>query len=207
MTVANITCKYGSCFTNSFPIAIQIRWKFCFTLTLTLAQWSLQIFVQGTTAVLSWHVQKFVAIGCPTTELQQGEVSIEFELRAKKNNEMSSRLETDRRHTSLSQIQIQTFYCHNHVRHRFNTLRPRQNGCHFADDTFKCIFFNKNVRIAIKISLNFVRKGPINNIPSLVKIMAWCWPGDKPLSEPMMIRLPTHICVTRPYELTKSAHK
>ena len=28
--------------------------------------------------------------------------------------------------------------------------------------------------------------------------MAWHWPGDKPLSEPMMVRLPMHICVTRP---------
>ena len=25
--------------------------------------------------------------------------------------------------------------------------------------------------------------GPINNIPALVQIMAWCRPGDKPLSE------------------------
>ena len=29
-------------------------------------------------------------------------------------------------------------------------------------------------------------------------IMAWCRPGDKPLSEPMMVSLTTHICVTRP---------
>ena len=28
--------------------------------------------------------------------------------------------------------------------------------------------------------------------------MAWRRPGDKPLSGPMMVRLPTHICVTRP---------
>ena len=28
--------------------------------------------------------------------------------------------------------------------------------------------------------------------------MAWRRPGDKPLSEPMVVRLPTHICVTRP---------
>ena len=28
--------------------------------------------------------------------------------------------------------------------------------------------------------------------------MAWRRPGDKPLSEPMMVILPTHICVTRP---------
>ena len=79
-----------------------------------------------------------------------------------------------------------------------NTLRPRQNGRHFADDTFKRIFLNENVRISIKISLKFVPTGPINNIPALVQIMAWRQPGDKPLSEPMMVRLPTHICVTRP---------
>ena len=79
-----------------------------------------------------------------------------------------------------------------------NTLRPRQNGRHFADDTFKRIFLNENVRILIKISLKFVPEGPINNIPALAQIMAWRRPGDKPLYEPMMIRLPTHICVTRP---------
>ena len=38
----------------------------------------------------------------------------------------------------------------------------------------------------------------INNIPALVQIMAWRRPGDKPLSEPMMFSLPTHICITRP---------
>ena len=50
----------------------------------------------------------------------------------------------------------------------------------------------------MNISLKFVTNGSINNIPSLVQIMAWCLPCDKPLSEPMMVRLPTHICVTRP---------
>ena len=79
-----------------------------------------------------------------------------------------------------------------------NTLRPRQNGRHFADDIFKCIFQNENVWIPIKISLKFVPKGPINNILALVQIMAWRRPGDKPLSEPMMVSLPTHICVARP---------
>ena len=83
-----------------------------------------------------------------------------------------------------------------------NTLRPRQNGHHFTDDTFKRIFVNENVGVLIEISLKFVPKGPINNIPALVQIMAWvtAWrrPGDKPLSEPMMVCLPTHICVTRP---------
>ena len=59
------------------------------------------------------------------------------------------------------------------------------------------LVLNENVWIPIKNSLKFVPKGPINNIPTLVQIMAWCWPGDKPLSEPMMIILLTHICVTR----------
>ena len=81
---------------------------------------------------------------------------------------------------------------------RVNTLRPRQHGRHFADDTFKRIFLNENVVISIKISLKFVSKGPINNIPALVRIMAWRRPGDKPSSETMLASLLTHICVTRP---------
>ena len=72
---------------------------------------------------------------------------------------------------------------------KFNPLRPRQNGRHFADDIFNSIFINENVWIPIKISLKFVPNGliKINNIPALVQIMAWRRPGDKPLSEPMMV--------------------
>ena len=76
-----------------------------------------------------------------------------------------------------------------------NTLRPRRNEQHFADDIFKHIFFNENVGILIKISLKFVRKGPISNIPALVQIMAWHCSGNEPLSELMMISLPMHISV------------
>ena len=86
----------------------------------------------------------------------------------------------------------------------FNTLRPRQNGIHFADDMFKCIFWNENVWIPIEISLKFVPKGSINNNPALFQMMAWRRPGDKPLSEPMMVSSLTHICVTRP-QLVKTA--
>ena len=78
-----------------------------------------------------------------------------------------------------------------------NTLWPRQNGHHFADDTFKHTFLNKDVRISIKISLKFVLMGPINNIPTLVQIRAWRQPGIKSLSEPMMFRSSSHICATR----------
>ena len=80
----------------------------------------------------------------------------------------------------------------------FNSLRLRLNRHPFADDIFKCIFLNENERILPRISLKFVLKVPINNIPTLIQIMAWRRPGDKPLSEPMMVSLLTHICVTRP---------
>ena len=59
-------------------------------------------------------------------------------------------------------------------------------------------FLNENVGIPNKFSLKFVPKGPINNIPALVQIMAWRRSGDTPLSEPIMVRLLTHICVTQP---------
>ena len=80
------------------------------------------------------------------------------------------------------------------AKNSFITFRPRQNGRHFAD----AIFLNENAWIALKISLKFVSKVRINNIPALVQIMAWHRPGDKSLSEPMMVSLLAHICVTRP---------
>ena len=68
----------------------------------------------------------------------------------------------------------------------------------FANDIFECIFVNENAWISIQMSHKFVPKGQINNTPALVQIMAWCLQGgDKPLSEPMMVRLLTRMCVTR----------
>ena len=56
----------------------------------------------------------------------------------------------------------------------------------FADDIFKRIFLNENIRILVQFSLKFVPKGSIDKIPALVQIMAWRRIGDKPLSEPML---------------------
>ena len=80
----------------------------------------------------------------------------------------------------------------------FDKLRPRPNGRYFREYIVKSIFLNDNVYIFIKISLKFVLKGPFNNIPALVQIMAWRRPGDRVQSEPMMGRLQTPICVTKP---------
>ena len=89
----------------------------------------------------------------------------------------------------------------------WKSLRSRQNGRHLPDDIFKCISFNENVWISIEISLKFVRKGSINNIPALVLIMAWRRPGDKPLSGLMMVRLLRHICITQPQWVNCTCHK
>ena len=73
-------------------------------------------------------------------------------------------------------------------------LRPWQNGRRSADDTFKRIFLNENVRISIKISPKFVPEGPINEQYSSIGSDN----GLPPTSEPMMPSLPTHICVIWP---------
>ena len=76
-----------------------------------------------------------------------------------------------------------------------NTLRPRKIWRHFANDIFICIFLNGTVWIPIEIALKFVSKGPLNNIPALVQWMAWQHPGFKPLSEAVVVSLPTHTCI------------
>ena len=68
----------------------------------------------------------------------------------------------------------------------------------FPDSIFEYVFLDQNKWISIEISLQFVAKGSVNNIPALVQIMTWRRPGDKPLSETMIFTLPTHIWVTRP---------
>ena len=90
-------------------------------------------------------------------------------------------------------------------------LGPRHNGRHFPDDIFKCIFLIKIYKFWLrfhwnlfpKVQLlifhwNLFPKDQIVNIPALVQMMALHRQGYKPLSEPMMVNLLTHICVTRP---------
>ena len=47
-------------------------------------------------------------------------------------------------------------------------LPPGQNGRHFADNIFICIFVNDRFCILIKISLKFVPKSSIDINPALI---------------------------------------
>ena len=77
-----------------------------------------------------------------------------------------------------------------------NTLRPRRNGQQFPDDIFKRV---KMFEFQLKFHWSMFAKGPINNIPALVHIMAWRLDGTKALFEPMMVTLQMHISVTQPH--------
>ena len=74
---------------------------------------------------------------------------------------------------SLWHLQSIVTICHEYVCPLSSYIETRQNSCHFADDIFKCIFFNENVSIVNEISLKFVPIGPIDNMPALIQIMAW----------------------------------
>ena len=80
-----------------------------------------------------------------------------------------------------------------------NSLRPSQNGRHFADDIFKCIFLNEIYEFRLRFHRNlFLWFELILFQHWFTEILAWRRPADKPLSEPMMVNLLTHICVIRP---------
>ena len=82
------------------------------------------------------------------------------------------------------------YFAHSHYQvcphEDMNSSPLGQNGRHFADDVFRCIFVNEKFYTLIKISLKFVLKGPIDNNPAFVQIMAWHRIGNKPLLEQML---------------------
>ena len=80
--------------------------------------------------------------------------------------------------------------------HRIRTLTHwgRDKMVAISQITFSNAFFLMKM---YEFLLRFP-KVPIYNIPALVQIMAWRRPGDKPLSEPMMVTLLMHSCITQP---------
>ena len=81
-----------------------------------------------------------------------------------------------------------------------NTLTPRKKLSPFRKLHFQKQFFRENVWISLKISLNFVAKVPVTNIPTLVQIILWfgTGQGNKPSSGPLVVSLQMHKYVTRP---------
>ena len=77
------------------------------------------------------------------------------------------------------------------------TLRPRQYGCHFADDIFECIFLNENQYCFISKSAGFFPKDSLKNNPTLVQI----WLDVEKMTSHYLNGwwhdLLVHICITR----------
>ena len=71
-----------------------------------------------------------------------------------------------------------------------NSSPPGQNGRHIG------IFLNETDKIPIQISLKLITRRPTDNESALVRLMAWRRTGGKPLPEPRMTQLLTHICGT-----------
>ena len=103
--------------------------------------------------------------------------------------------------TPISKKHFVSAWATNHPSSGLNTLRPRQMDAIWQTTFSNAFSWMKMFEFLLNfhwVLFKFVPTGQINNIPALVQIMAWRRPGDKPLSEPMMVSLPTHICVTRP---------
>ena len=75
---------------------------------------------------------------------------------------------------------LETHWSYLRYRCTSKTLRPCQIGRHFADNAFKCIFFNKNVLFCFKFHWQFPMS--FNNNLVLVQILAWHLTGSKLLS-------------------------
>ena len=78
-------------------------------------------------------------------------------------------------------IQYYIQHCNDKCQIWINSSFFEQNGCHFAEVIFKCIFMNEKFCILIPISLKFLPKGPIDNKSTPVQVMAWRRAGDKSL--------------------------
>ena len=72
----------------------------------------------------------------------------------------------------------------------FGTMRPGQDGWHFAGNIFKCLFLNENFCLLI---FNLLPLGSIDNMSYVVQVLAWRWTGSKPLSELMMTKFSCNI--------------
>ena len=93
-------------------------------------------------------------------------------------------------------------HVHTCVWHCVNTLRAEQNGDHFAANIFKCIFLCLEWKFEYLDLIYNEACSSINNISSLVQVMAWHQTGAKPLPESMKTKVPDAIWHRWPQLLT-----
>ena len=79
-----------------------------------------------------------------------------------------------------------------------NTLSPRRNGHNFPDDIFKGICLHENDELRLRFHWRLFLSFQSSIFATLVQTIAWRWPGDKPLSEAMVVSLLAHVHYTRP---------
>ena len=79
----------------------------------------------------------------------------------------------------------------------FNTLRQKQNGRHFLDDFSNAFSWKKIYEFQLRF--NFFRSLclRVQLLTFRHRLRQWLGAGDRPLSGPMLVSLPTHICITR----------
>ena len=77
--------------------------------------------------------------------------------------------------------------------HAFLCIQAETKWPSFSRRHFQMHYYNGNVSTSMKISLNFARKDQINNTSVLVQIITWHRPGERPLSERMMVSELKHI--------------
>ena len=102
--------------THDFSSRIKIWWKICFDPNWILIQWSLQHFAHAMTALLSWHVQKFVVILLPEFELHQNKNPSSLNFDGKMLVKWSPDKDDFQQHLPITRI------CHSHHAHlRYKT--------------------------------------------------------------------------------------
>ena len=86
------------------------------------------------------------------------------------------------------------------------TLRPEQDGRHFADDILKGMFLKENDCISIQIMMRLIPKGPIDSKWVWVQVMAWCLFSANPLLKPIVTQFTDLIYVSPVASSTKEVN-
>ena len=99
-----------------------------------------------------------------------------------------------------------TEYVHlSHIKELTHWGRDKMTA--ISQTTFSSAFsWTKIFEFRLRFHWSLFPKGPIDNIPRLVQIMAWRRSGDKPLSEQVTESLLTYICITRPQWIKAHSH-